>query len=46
MRLTKYAKAKWTPKPKQQKKKHKEPPNHVSTARVLQEAREAAADAA
>jgi len=46
MRLTKYKKAKWTAKKKQKKKTHKEPPNHVSTARVLQEAREAAANAA
>jgi len=47
IRLTKYKKAKWTPKEKKQKKKEqKEPPNHVSTARVLQESREAAASAA
>ena len=47
IRLTKYKKAKWTPKKKKQKEKEqKEPPNHVSTARVLQESREAAASAA
>lgn len=46
MRLTKYAKAKWTPKKKEKKKEHKQAPNHISTARVLQEAREREADAA
>ena len=44
--LTKYKKAKWTPKEKKQKDEPKEPPNHISTARVLQESREAAANAA
>jgi IS4 transposase len=47
IRLTKYKKAKWTPKKKKQKeKKQTEPPNHISTARVLQESREPAAAAA
>ena len=40
MRLTKYRKAKWTPKKKQKKKMNKKQRNHVSTARVLQESRE------
>lgn len=44
--LTKYEKAKWSPKKKKDKKKHTKPPNHVSTARVIQEAKEAAANAA
>ncbi len=46
MRLTKYKKAKWTPKKKRKKKELKEPPNHASTFRVLQESRKAAANAA
>lgn len=42
--LSRYKKAKWTPKKKKQEKsKCREAPNHVSTARVLKEAREAAA---
>jgi hypothetical protein len=44
--LTKYEKAKWTPKKKKKKKEQTEPPNHVSTARVLQEAKQAAAGVA
>jgi IS4 transposase len=39
MRLTKYKKAKWTPKKKQKKKMNKKQRNHVSTARVLQASR-------
>lgn len=46
IQLSKYKKAKWTRKEKKQKEKQKEPPNHISTARVLQESREAAASAA
>jgi hypothetical protein len=46
IRLTKYKKAKWTPKKKQRKKEQKAPPNHVSTARVLQESREVPANTA
>ena len=42
IQLTKYEKARWTPKQKKKKKAQTEPPNHVSTARVLQEARQAA----
>ena len=44
MRLTKYKKATWTPKKKQKKKMNKKKRNHVSTARVLQESREEAAN--
>jgi len=41
--LSRYKKAKWTPKKKKQEKsKRRDAPNHVSTARVLKEAREAA----
>lgn len=40
MRLTKYKKAKWTPKKKQTKKMNKTKRNHESTARVLQKSRE------
>ena len=39
MRLTKYKKAKWTPKKKQKTKMNKKERNHISTARVLQESR-------
>jgi len=46
MSLTKYRKAKWAPKKRRKKAAHDEPPNHVSTARVLQEARKAATNAA
>ena len=43
MRLTKYRKAKWTPKKKQKKTMNKKQRSHVSTARVLQESRETTA---
>lgn len=44
---TKYKKATWTPKKKHKKRQgSKKTANHVSTARVLQESREAAANAA
>jgi VCBS repeat-containing protein len=46
IQLTKYAKAPWKPKKKPKKTKHRKPPNHVSTARVLQEARTKNAHAA
>jgi hypothetical protein len=46
MRLAKYKKAKWTPKKKKMETKRKPPPNHVSTARVIQEAREPATGSA
>jgi len=39
IRLTKYKKAKWSPKNKQKKKMNKTKRNHVSTARVLAESR-------
>ena len=43
LRLTKYQKARWTPKKKKQKKKQQaDAPNHISTARVLHESRHAA----
>lgn len=43
MKLSKYKKAKWTPKKKPKKKMNKTKRNHVSTARVIQESREKAA---
>jgi hypothetical protein len=46
MNLTKYKKAKWVPKKRRKKAGRDEPPNHISTARVLQEARKAAMNAA
>jgi IS4 transposase len=44
IRLSRYEKAKWKPKPKKKRKKQTEAPNHVSTARVLQESRQPASD--
>lgn len=44
MQLSKYKKAKWTPKKKQKKKMNKKQRNHVSTARVLQESRQTTAN--
>jgi len=43
LRLSKYQKAKWKPKKKPAKKMNKKKRNHVSTARVLQKAKEKAA---
>ena len=40
MKLSKYKKAKWTPKKKQKKKMNKSKRSHVSTARVLEESRQ------
>jgi hypothetical protein len=44
IRLTKYKKAKWTPKKKPKKTMNKKHRGHVSTARVLQESRGTTAD--
>jgi hypothetical protein len=44
MRLTKYRKAKWSPKKKPKKNMNKKHRGHVSTARVLQESRNPTAD--
>jgi IS4 transposase len=46
MRLTKYRKAKWTPKKKPKKTMNKTHRSHVSTARVLEESRGTTADIA
>ncbi len=46
MRLTKYKKAKWSPKKKPKKTMNKQHRTHVSTARVLEESRSAAANTA
>lgn len=44
--LKRYKKAHWAAKKKKERKTHTGPPNHVSTFRVLQEARELAAQVA
>jgi len=46
MRLSKYRKAKWTPKKKPKKTMNKKHRSHVSTARVLQESRQMTPDIA
>jgi len=46
MRLTKYSKARWSPKKKPKQTMHKTHRNHVSTARVLDESRNTATNSA
>jgi hypothetical protein len=44
MKLSKYKKATWTAQKKQKKKMNKKKRNHVSTARVIDEARQKTAN--